>query len=128
MAAPGYVADIFMIFLFVPQFVQENYIYRNYGLHNPLMMPLKVHCHGCMYTLSFMKPKMKSRWLSDQVMWVATECSSHNIPICLGMCGTGTTSHSCDIGEGPHPVDKSNCLYPAVEQGSAPAYRGTCDL
>jgi hypothetical protein len=71
---------------------------------------------------------MKSPWVSDRVIWVANECSHHDLSIFSGMFGSGTTSHPYDSGAGPHLVAKSHCLYPTAEQGSAQAYPGTRDL
>jgi hypothetical protein len=35
-------------------------------------------------------PKMKSPWVSDWVIWVAMECSRHDLSIFPGMFGSGT--------------------------------------
>jgi hypothetical protein len=67
--------------------------------------------------------------VSDVLMWVATECNCHDLLIFLVMFGSGTTSHPCASGEGPPQlVAKLHCLHPAVKQGNAAAYQGTCDL
>jgi hypothetical protein len=82
---------------------------------------------GGMYTYLSRIPKMESPWVSDRVIWVAKECNHHDLSIFSGMFGSGTASHPCDSGAGPHLVAKSQCLHPTVEQGSASAYRGTRD-
>jgi hypothetical protein len=64
---------------------------------------------------------MKSPWVSEWVTRVVMELSCQVLSIFPGMFGSGTLSHPCDSGKGPHLVAKSHCLHPAVEQGSAPA-------
>jgi hypothetical protein len=86
---------------------------------------MKSHCDE--NRLSLINPKMKSPRESNQVIRVSTECSHHDLSIFPGMFNSGTMSHPCDSEQGPHLVAKSQCLHPAVEQGSAPDYRHTCD-
>jgi hypothetical protein len=79
------------------------------------------------YTLSFTNPQNEKSMGVTSGDWVAKECSHHDLSIFPGMFGSGTASHPCDSGAGLHLVAKSHCLHPTVEQGSAPAYRGTRD-
>jgi hypothetical protein len=44
-------------------------------------------------------PKTKSPWVSDRVIWVARECSRHDLSIFPGMFGWGTASHPWGSGE-----------------------------
>lgn len=60
-------------------------------------------------------------------MWVAMQCSCHNLFIFLGVFSSSMMSHPCVSGEGTDLVAKSHCLLPAVEHGNASAYQGTCD-
>jgi hypothetical protein len=60
---------------------------------------------------------MKSPWVSDGVIWVATECSHHELSIFPGMFGSGDHIPLI-VGRGPILL---HCLHPTVEQGSASA-------
>jgi hypothetical protein len=71
---------------------------------------------------------MERKWVSDRAMWVVTESSLHDLSILSEMSGSYTASHPSGGGEGHRCVATSHCLHPAVEQGSAVAYRGTRDL
>jgi hypothetical protein len=72
-----------------------------------------------MYTLPFTNPQNeKSMCVSDRVVWVAKECICKDLSIFPGMFGSGTASHPCDSGEGPHLAAKSHCSHQTMEPGT----------
>jgi hypothetical protein len=83
---------------------------------------------GGMYTLSFTNPQNEGPLVLDRVIWVAKECSHHDLSIFPEMFGSGTASHPCDSGVGGGGILMPNhIVYIQLEQGSARAYRGTRD-
>jgi hypothetical protein len=62
---------------------------------------------------------MKSPWVSDWEIWVAMECSCHDLAIFPGMFGLGTMSYPCDNGEGP-------ILLPGVASRMSLIFRNNC--
>jgi hypothetical protein len=64
-------------------------MYQSYGVNNRVTKLLNVHWHGWYVHIIFHEsPKVP--WVSDWVIWVAMECSRHDLSIFPRMFGSGT--------------------------------------